>query len=195
MAEFGPTPSQTVGPFFAYGLTPAAYGLAELAGNDLVTADAVGERIEIVGRVLDGEGVGVPDAFLEIWQADGEGRFAGFHPALANAAFKGFGRAQTDKDGAFSLRTVKPGPVPGAGGAAQAPHLSVTVFARGLLTHLRTRIYFADEPANNTDALLSRIPAVRRGTLIAGSERPGRYRFDVRLQGTDETVFFTFADG
>jgi protocatechuate 3,4-dioxygenase, alpha subunit len=193
----GITPSQTVGPFFAYGLTPKdrGYDWNEAIGNDLVTPDASGERIRIEGRVLDGDGTPVVDAMLEIWQADAAGRYA--HPAdrraLPNAAFKGFGRAGTDGDGRFGFATIKPGAVPGSDGTLQAPHIAVVVFSRGMLTHVFTRIYFADEAANAADPILGLVPADRRPTLIARREDHGgqpTYRFDIRLQGDGETVFF-----
>jgi protocatechuate 3,4-dioxygenase alpha subunit len=191
----GITPSQTVGPFFAFGLTPRDYDWHEVFGNNLVTPDASGERIRIEGRVLDGDGVPVVDSMLEIWQADAAGRYA--HPAdaraLPNAAYKGFGRCGTDAEGRFSFETIKPGSVPGPGGRLQAPHITVVVFSRGMLTHVFTRIYFADEAANATDPVLALVAADRRQTLIARREdRNGQaiYLFDIRLQGNGETVFF-----
>lgn len=188
------TPSQTVGPYFAYGLTPkGVYDWSELAGNNLVTPDVSGEKIRIEGRVLDGDGNPLPDSMLEIWQADASGRYA--HPAdsrsLPNAAFRGHGRTGTDDDGRFFFSTIKPGPVPGPNGRIQAPHISLTVFARGMLTHCTTRIYFEDEAANESDPILALVPAERRATLIARKADGGAaYVFDVRLQGENETVFF-----
>jgi protocatechuate 3,4-dioxygenase, alpha subunit len=190
----GITPSATVGPFFLFGLVPSTLGGTDIITNDLVTPDAVGTRIRIEGRVLDGDGAVLPDALVEIWQADGQGRYAqrtrdGARP---NTAFKGFGRSATDNDGRYVFDTVKPGAVAGPNGTAQAPHVNVTVFARGMLMHVITRIYFADEAANGADPILALVPAERRGTLIAARE-PGTlplYRFDIRLQGEGETVFF-----
>lgn len=192
------TPSQTVGPYFAYALTPEAYGKAGIVGNVIVSAETAGEHIRIEGRVLDGAGNPVNDALVEIWQADAYGRFA--HPGdnrndtVKDPTFKGFGRAATDKQGFFWLQTVKPGRVPGRGNAMQAPHISVTVLARGMLNHLFTRLYFSDETeANESDPVLSQVEAERRGTLVATRrDLPGGpvYRFDIRLQGDDETVFF-----
>jgi protocatechuate 3,4-dioxygenase alpha subunit len=187
MAERGITPSQTVGPFFAYCLTPEAYDARGIAGNAIATPDARGARIHIEGRVLDGAGEPVPDAMVEIWQADGEGRYP---EGAGNAAFRGFGRAETDVEGRFVFVTVKPGPVPGPGGVLQAPHIAVSVFARGLLNRLATRIYFDDEPANAHDPVLALVPAERRHTLVARKEAEGVYAFDIRLQGEGETVFF-----
>jgi protocatechuate 3,4-dioxygenase alpha subunit len=194
MAEHGITPSQTVGPYFAYALTPTAYDLKALASNDLVTPDTVGEPIRIEGRVVDGAGDPVPDSFLELWQADGAGRYTGQPGTRPNTTFKGFGRSEADGDGHYVFRTVKPGQVPGPDGKMQAPHINVGIFARGILRRMFTRIYFDGEAANATDAILALVPEDRRHTLIA--RRDGtvdgmpRYVFDVRLQGDDETVFF-----
>ena len=194
MTERGITPSQTVGPFFAYALTPTAYSLTPLAGNDLVTPDATGNPIVIEGRVFDGAGQPVPDCFLELWQADGAGRYPGQPGAKPNTSFKGFGRCEADKSGAYRFHTVKPGPVPGVDGKMQAPHIDVGLFARGILRRMFTRIYFADETANDGDAILALVPADRRQTLMARREGTAdgkpRYIFDVHLQGGDETVFF-----
>jgi len=191
----GITPSQTIGPFFAYGLDPKdKYDWVQTVGDDLLTPDASGERIRIEGRVLDGDGAPVNDSLIEIWQADAAGRYA--HPAdtrRPNAKFTGFGRTGTDADGHFSFTTVKPGSVPGPDGKAQAPHILVALFARGMPRHLYTRIYFAGDAANASDPILALVPAQRRTTLIAERrERGGQptYVFDIRLQGQDETVFF-----
>ena len=189
------TPSQTVGPYFAYGLTPEPYGYAfcGIAGGVLTAEDGDGERIRIEGRVLDGAGAAVGDAMVEIWQADGQGRYA--HPAdprSSNARFRGFGRFGTGTDPAqrFVFETVKPGPL----GDGQAPHVNLVLFLRGLLSHAYTRIYFADEAeANETDPVLAAVPPERRTTLIAAREEVGGtplYRFDIHLQGDRETVFF-----
>ena len=146
MAEL--TPSQTIGPWFAYGLTPnKQYDWSDLATGNLITPDVVGERIRVEGRVLDGDGIPMKDAMIEIWQADAQGRYA--HPrdtrALPNSTFKGFGRVGTDEDGHYAFDTIKPGAVPGPNGKAQAPHILVAFYSRGLLTHMYTRIYFSDE--------------------------------------------------
>ena len=194
--SFGQTPSQTVGPYFAYGLTPEQYGYPELrslATPDLRTPDVAGERIRIEGQVFDGQGEAVQDAMIEIWQADPQGRYA--HPADArsgNVTFKGFGRCGTGTDAEcrFHFDSVKPGST----GDGSAPHINVIVFMRGLLSHLYTRIYFADEAeANARDAVLLSVPEERRATLIAErSEDQGAavYRFDIHMQGERETVFF-----
>ena len=187
----GLTPSQTAGPYFAYALTPSGrYAISDLATNDLVTEDAAGERITIEGRVVDGDGELVTDAMLEVWQADGDGRYPGADPALANALFKGFGRVECNAEGRYSFHTVKPGRVPGPNGAMQAPHLNMGVFARGILRRLFTRIYFEDEAANASDPILALVPAEARQTLIAHRVGKAAYIFDVRLQGENETVFF-----
>ena len=192
----GITPSQTVGPFFKYGLTPEGkYEWNDAFTGNLITPDASGERIRIEGQVFDGDGAPVRDAMLEIWQADSQGRFADPKDkrALPNAAFRGFGRCGTDDSGAYAFDTIKPGQVPDADGKPQAPHILLAIFARGMLLHLYTRIYFDGEPANAADPVLALVPRDRRPTLIAArSERNGGgvYRFDIRLQGDDETVFF-----
>lgn len=191
----GLTPSQTVGPYFAYGLTPGnEYAWNDAFSNDLVTADASGDRIRVTGQVFDGDGALVPDAMLEIWQANAQGRFADPQDkrALPNAAFKGFGRCGTSAKGEFVFDTIKPGSVPDPDGKPQAPHILLAVFARGMLLHLYTRIYFDDEAAGNAaDPVLALVPAERRTTLIAKRGASGAvYRFDVHLQGDNETVFF-----
>ena len=189
----GITPSQTVGPYFAYGLTPRGqFPWRDQFDTPVATADAEGTRLSIVGRVSDGDGKPVPDAMIEIWQADSAGRYA--HPrdarARANSSFKGFGRCGTNKAGEFAFETIKPGVLGGADGKPQAPHIVVCVFARGMLRHLYTRIYFPDDTAAHAaDAVLALVPADRRSTLIAKRDG-GAYRFDIRIQGTGETVFF-----
>jgi len=188
----GITPSQTVGPFFKYGLTPGdQYDWNDAFTGNLVTPDASGERIRVEGRVFDGEGQPVPDAMLEIWQADSQGRFADPQDkrALPNTKFRGFGRAGTDANGTYVFDTVKPGTVPDPDGKPQAPHLLLAVFARGMLRHLYTRIYFGDEKGNASDPVLALVPADRRATLIATREGAA-YKLDLRLQGENETVFF-----
>lgn len=187
MSQLGLTPSQTVGPFFHFGLPWDG-------GCELVAADAP-DAIRLGGTVLDGAGEPVPDAMVEIWQANRAGRYA--HPEdrrdelPLERAFTGFGRCFTDAEGRYEFTTVKPGPVPGPDGRPQAPHIELAVFARGLLRQLVTRTYFPDQPdANAADPVLAAIDdAARRSTLVAGAEEGG-YRFDVRLQGERETVFF-----
>ena len=179
------TPSQTVGPYFSIGLTWDDGPFAVEQGTD--------GAIRLRGRVSDGNGDPVPDAMVESWQADPDGRFA--HPddprgAASPAGFRGFARAATDAGGEWEILTVKPGPVPGPGGAPQAPHIDLSVFARGLLDRVVTRVYFDDEAdANAADPVLNSVDEDRRDTLVARRTEDG-YRFDVRLQGPDETVFF-----
>jgi protocatechuate 3,4-dioxygenase alpha subunit len=198
------TPSQTVGPYFAYGLTPkgrcqwdpnGSYSWKETVGDNLVTADATGEKIRIEGRITDGDGAPINDAMIEIWQADAQGRYASPAGARArpNTKFKGFGRSATDKDGVYSFDTIKPGAVPGPNGKNQAPHIVVAVYSRGMLRQVYTRLYFADDPANANDPILALVPEDRRGTLLADKQASGGqtvYRFDIRVQGENETVFF-----
>jgi protocatechuate 3,4-dioxygenase alpha subunit len=191
----GITPSQTVGPYFGYGLTPdGKYEWNDAFNNNLVTPDVTGERIRIEGRVFDGDGAVVPDCMLEVWQADAQGRFADPQDkrALPNASFRGFGRVGTAKDGGYAFDTIKPGSVPDPDGKPQAPHIVLAVFARGMLMHLYTRIYFDGEAANATDPVLALVPADRRATLIATRKAgaTGTYVLDIHLQGDKETVFF-----
>jgi protocatechuate 3,4-dioxygenase alpha subunit len=191
----GITPSQTVGPFFAYGLTPGGhYEWNDAFTNNLVTSDATGERIRIEGAVFDGDGKPVPDCMLEIWQADAQGRFVDPKDtrALPNTKFRGFGRCGTGPNGEYVFDTIKPGAVPGPGGQPQAPHILVAIFARGMILHNYTRIYLDGEAANNTDPVLALVPADRRATLVAKRKTGGNavYTFDIHLQGDNETVFF-----
>ena len=180
------TPSQTVGPFFK----PA---LIRSGQDSLVTANTRGEGVAIEGRVLDGDAAAVSDAMIELWQANADGCYD--HPEdlqerAQHPDFHGFGRAGTDERGRFRFHTIKPGPVAGPGPAHQAPHINVSIFARGLLKRLVTRIYFPDEPLNASDAVLNAIAPARRSTLVAQVDRPGVLRFDIVLQGEHETVFF-----
>ena len=180
--------SQTVGPYLHIGLT--------WLNTDRIAGPGVkGERVVIQGRVLDGEGVGVNDALVEIWQANAAGKYA--HPEdrqkkALEKGFRGFGRVPTDARGRFRFSTIKPGRVPGPEGKLQAPHLSVTVFMRGMLKQLSTRIYFPGEAANAQDPLLKLVPAARRATLVARRKAKGLLEWDVVLQGRNETVFFDF---
>jgi protocatechuate 3,4-dioxygenase alpha subunit len=189
------TPSQTVGPYFAYGLSAPQYGYPHtgIASDQVADEFVPGEHIRIVGRVIDGAGNPIPDAMIEIWQADSEGRYA--HPAdgrPSNQRFRGFGRygTGTDPESRFIFTTVKPGKVD----AAQAPHINVVVFMRGMLVHAYTRLYFSDEAeANARDPVLQSVPEDRRHTLIAQREETSAgtvYHFNIHMQGDDETVFF-----
>jgi protocatechuate 3,4-dioxygenase, alpha subunit len=209
-ALFGQTPSQTVGPFFHYGLPWK--GGADLVGQsdmgarpELFPEDhyvlnqpspkgAVdGEIITLEGVVYDAEGKPVVDAMIEIWQANAAGRYASPDDDRAEIAldegFTGFGRSSTSEEGLYRFRTVLPGPVPGPGNAQQAPHIAVGVFGRGLIKRLITRVYFDGQSANETDPILALVPAERRDTLVA--KKTGEaWRFDIVLQGERETVFF-----
>jgi protocatechuate 3,4-dioxygenase alpha subunit len=177
--RLGETPSQTVGPFFHLGMARPDGPYAAPEGTP--------GAFWIRGRVTDGAGEPVPDAVIEIWQADPAGRIATAPPD--DGGFRGFARCPTDADGRYGVHTVKPGPVPGPDGSDQAPHVDVSVFARGLLDRVVTRIYFADEAANGTDPVLAAVDPQRRETLLARPARDG-YGFDIRLQGEHETVFF-----
>jgi protocatechuate 3,4-dioxygenase alpha subunit len=184
------TPSQTVGPFFHDALERPAWA-------DLTAAGASGEKIRVEGRILDGDRTAVSDAFLEIWQANAAGRYAHEEDQQDKARdphFRGFGRVFTDVEGRYGFTTIRPGRVAGRGNAPQAPHISVAIFARGLLKQLTTRIYFADQSAaNEADPVLSAIDdaAIRRTLLAAPVESAlPTYRFDIILQGEGETAFF-----
>jgi protocatechuate 3,4-dioxygenase alpha subunit len=191
-AMLGQTPSQTVGPFFLFGLIRGAEHV-------LVNDQTRGQRIIVHGHVFDGSGTPIDDAMVEIWQADAAGIFN--HPSdprcgQVDKHFRGFGRAGTsNREREYSFKTVKPGAVPGPGGTTQAPHLNMLVFARGMLLHVITRVYFSDESSNEHDPILSSISdKERRRTLIAvreAVEDAPTYRMDIRLQGDRETVFFS----
>lgn len=179
-----PTPPQTVGPFF-HG------SLLRVSGARIAPRAAAGERIRIEGRVLDGDGRAATDAMVEAWQADADGRYR--DPADdedGRDGSIGFGRSGTDRDGRYALETVRPGRVWMPDGPPEAPHLEVLVFARGLLDRLATRIYFEDDDPAASDPFLRAVPEERRATLIATCDGERRYRHDLVLQGTSETVFF-----
>lgn len=210
-ALFGQTPSQTVGPFFHYGLPWK--GGADLVGKsdlgarpDLMpeahyvlnlsspSGTPEGESIELTGRVLDGKGAGIPDAMIEIWQANAAGRYRSVDDAREDVAldphFIGFGRAATDEDGRYRFRTILPGRVPGFDGGLQAPHIALSVFARGVIKRLATRAYFAGSAGLESDPVLALIPPERRDTLIARDEGQSVWSLDIHVQGERETVFF-----
>ncbi|WP_194712733.1 protocatechuate 3,4-dioxygenase subunit alpha [Noviherbaspirillum soli] len=181
--------SQTIGPYLHIGTD-------WLKTTEMAGPGVPGQRIGIEGRVYDGNGAPVTDALVELWQADAQGNYAGAGQPGAASGFRGFGRAPTDATGHFRFSTILPGAVPGPGDSMQAPHIAVTVFARGLLKHLVTRIYFPDGAGHAGDALLNAVPAERRATLIAQpspSGQAGSYQFDIVLQegpgGRPETVF------
>jgi len=169
------TTSQTVGPYLHIGMT-------WLVTENLVRAGVPGERVTIEGRVFDGDGKPVNDASVEIWQANSRGEYGA-------KGFRGFGRSNTDAQGRFRFRTIKPGRVPGPRGKLQAPHIAVNLFMRGQLKQLVTRLYFPGEPSNEADPILSLVPAHRRHTLIARKTKK-TLRWNIVLQGRDETVFF-----
>lgn len=209
-ALFGQTPSQTVGPFFHYGLPWK--GGADLVGQsdlgarpDLVPeahfvlkssgarGKPAGQEILIAGNVLDARGEAIPDAMVEIWQANAAGRYCSPDDPREDVArdpnFIGFGRTATDLHGIYRFRTILPGRVPGPGNSLQAPHIAVSIFARGVLKRLSTRLYFANGEGNDTDPILSLVPQERRHTLIA-ELRVGGWWLDLVLGGPNETVFF-----
>ena len=182
-----PTPWQTVGPYLHIGLTDTR-SVARIASEA-----TQGERVRLTCRVFDADGLAVPDALIEIWQASSAGKYS--HPSDPSAdpvdlQFRGFGRMPTDPSGCCVFETIKPGRVPGLGGRLQAPHLNVSVLGRGLLKRLPTRIYFAGEPSNPEDEILALVPESRRPTLLAHKEEDGGWMFPVRLAGENETVFF-----
>jgi protocatechuate 3,4-dioxygenase alpha subunit len=210
---FGQTPWQTVGPFFHYGLPWK--GGADLIGDSDLGArpelapeahyvlatpprrgSIVGEAITLIGRVSDAEGAPVPDALIEIWQANSAGRYNcaadDRWDIPLDPTFTGFGRSATAEDGSFRFLTLAPGPTPGPGNSQQAPHIAVGVLGRGLLKRLVTRIYFAGQPLNELDPILALVAPSRRDTLLATTSvhEPAVWRFDIRLGGDDETVFF-----
>lgn len=179
------TASQTVGPYFHIGLI---YGEPQ---NNLVREQTAGARIQITGVVVDGNGQPIPDAMVEIWQPDANGIYNHLADPLheqADPHFRGFGRAESQQAGVYTFYTIKPGSRDG-----QAPYINVSIFARGLLIQAMTRIYFVDEPANASDPVLNSVAADRRHTLLATREESAElpiYRFNIYLQGDNETVFF-----
>jgi len=194
MSVLKQTPSQTIGPFFAYGLCPEQYNfdLKSLFTPVLAERHAAGQPITIEGRVYDGSGQAVDDAVIEMLQADAAGEYARSLEGIAASGFKGFARVGTgtDPQSRFVVETIKPGAL----GPASAPHIEVIVMMRGMLLHAYTRIYFEDDAAaHGQDAVLAAVPPERRGTLIARRlPYAGRaaYQFDIHLQGPHETVFF-----
>jgi protocatechuate 3,4-dioxygenase alpha subunit len=181
------TTSQTVGPYYSIGLT-------RLKKADLAGPGVSGERVTIAGRVVDADGKGVPDAVLEIWQANSQGKYA--HPEdtqnkSLEPGFQGYGRIPADETGKYSFTTIKPGPVPGPDGKPQAPHIAVSVFARGLMRRLVTRIYFPNDAGNASDYVLNLVEPARRATLIAKTTTAqNTLEWNVILHGGEETVFF-----
>lgn len=192
------TASNTIGPFFHHIMTPEEHGLKGVVDHRLADKKSKGERIRVEGRILDAEGKPLRAAMLEIWQANAAGRYNS--PAddrkevKLDKKFTGFGRVSAGNRGKFVFETIKPGSVPSAGNAPQAPHINLTLFAAAIHSHLFTRLYFSDEiEANDIDPVLNSIGDKRRGTLIAkrkNTKDGAVYRFDVRLGGDGETVFF-----
>ena len=183
--EFVPTPSQTVGPFFAIELTTDEHCVRCIAGPQ-----TKGERIWITFRLLDGDAMPVDDAMVEIWQADSNGKYNhpdDIQPKSLDEGWIGFGRLATDEHGSCVLETIKPGSI-----GQNAPHLLLAIFARGMMKQLFTRVYFSGDPANDQDPILATVPAARRETLLAqpALNAPGHWLFDIHLQGDRETVFF-----
>jgi protocatechuate 3,4-dioxygenase alpha subunit len=182
------TGSQTVGPYLHIGLD-------WLNTRDIAGKGIAGERVSVQGRLIDGEGAGVNDGLIEIWQANAAGKYA--HPEdkqnkPLEKGWRGFGRIPTDAKGGFRFTTIKPGRVPAPAGGLQAPHLVVSVFMRGMLKQLATRMYFPDEAAANAeDPILRLVPATRRATLIAKKEGKA-LEWNILLQGKNETVFLDY---
>jgi protocatechuate 3,4-dioxygenase alpha subunit len=179
------TPPQTVGPFFHIGCS-------RLTQSNVAGKNTPGIHVSVEGRILDGDGNPVPDAMIEIWQADASGKYAQTQDKLLDPKFKGYARVATDQNGRFRFTTIRPGPVPGPGETTQAPHLAISIFMRGLMKRLVSRIYFPDDPANASDPILKLVDPTRLKTLIArkSENSPDTIHWDVILQGKDETVFF-----
>jgi protocatechuate 3,4-dioxygenase alpha subunit len=184
--DLTPTPSQTVGPYLHLGLTDRR-SVSRIAGEGVK-----GERVRLTFRVFDGDGAPVPDAMIELWQADSEGNYERHGSTAVDATFCGFGRLATAEDGSCTFETIRPGRVAGPGDTLQAPHINVSVLGRGLLKRLSTRAYFAGDAANTEDPVLALVPEIRRVTLFAQPDpaRTGGWIFEIRLRGEGETVFF-----
>jgi protocatechuate 3,4-dioxygenase alpha subunit len=187
MSRLHALPSQTVGPFYHFSLT------VNPALGCMTSGGAKGEHIRVRFRMLDGDGAPIPDGFIELWQADAAGKY--HHPAdtqkmQPDPAFCGFGRLATDRDGYCTFDTIRPGRTPDGLGGCQASHINVTVFARGLLSQLMTRLYFEGDPALAEDSVWNTVPEERRGTLLARRNSEGVWCFEIHLQGENETVFF-----
>jgi protocatechuate 3,4-dioxygenase, alpha subunit len=184
-----PTASQTAGPFLHLGLTDKG------SVGGMVGQTAIGELVRIRIYILDGDGAPVSDAVVEVWQADAQGRYRhpdDLRPTDCDPTWRGFSRLAVDRQGCCAFESVKPGRVPGRGNTVQAPHLNISIFARGLLKQLVTRMYFAGDKSNLADPVLALVPEGRRETLMAqpDNSHPGSWCFEIRLCGENETVFF-----
>ena len=192
------TASNTIGPFFHHIMTPEDHDCVGITDNRMAEKLTKGERIKVEGRILDGDGKPLRAAMLEIWQANAAGRYNAPQDARNDVKldkkFTGFGRVSAGNRGKFEFETIKPGAVPSSGNAPQAPHINLTLFAAAIHSHLYTRLYFSDETdANDIDPVLSSVGEKRRVTLIAKRKNTKDgpvYRFDVKLGGDSETVFF-----
>lgn len=192
------TASNTIGPFFHHILTPEEHGRKGVVDSHLAGKSTKGERIRVEGRILGGDGKPLRASMLEIWQANAGGRYNSAvddrKEIRLDRGFTGFGRASADARGKYVFETIKPGPVPSSGNAPQAPHINLTLFSANIHSHLYTRLYFSDEAeANEIDPVLNTVPEQRRDTLVAkrrNTKEGPVYRFDIRLSGSDETVFF-----
>lgn len=182
MKDLIATASQTVGPFFH------VYFKAETMSGKMYASDAAGDHVRLTFRVFDANGLPIPDALIELWQANASGEYS----AGKHSTKDGFGRMATTDEGVCVFETVRPGRVPGPYGPLQAPHINVIVLARGLLRHFHTRIYFSGDAANAGDAVLALVPEDRQSTLMAypDGQTPGSWNFDLHLSGERETVFF-----
>jgi protocatechuate 3,4-dioxygenase alpha subunit len=192
------TASNTIGPFFHHAMTPEVHNLKGITDNYLAGKKTKGDHIRVEGRILDAEGKPLRAAMLEIWQANATGRYNSpmddRNDVKLDSKFSGFGRVSSDSKGKFEFETIKPGSVPSSGNAPQAPHISLTLFAAAIHSHLFTRLYFSDEvDANEIDPVLSSVGDTRWDTLIAKRKKTKNgieYRFDIKLGGEGETVFF-----
>ncbi len=191
------SPSQTAGPYVHIGCVPNFAGITGVYDSDLGASmlrnGVEGEQITVTGTVFDGTGTPLKDAMIEIWQADADGIYASGDPrGASDPNFSGWGRAAGDYDtGVWTFKTIKPGAVPFPDGRMMAPHISFWIVARGINIGLQTRMYFPDEPMNDTDPWLTRIEQRNRiPTLVAKQSEPGTYTFDIHLQGPNETIFF-----
>ena len=192
------TASNTIGPFFHHVITPKGYKQKGIVDNNMVGKNTRGERIKVAGQIIGSNGKPLRAAMLEIWQANSVGRYKSLiddrNELRLDKDFSGFGRVAAENKGKFEFQTIKPGQVPSIGNTLQAPHINLVLFAAAMDSHLFTRLYFSDEiRSNDLDPVLTSVPEDRRDTLIAirkKSQRGTSYRFDIKLGGDEETVFF-----